>query len=86
MATSHQQRKRVGVVGVSGYGGGEILRICASHPDVEVVYAAGDTSSGQRLGSRFPALSGATADLTIAAWNPEQVPDLDLLFLSLPTG
>ena len=79
-------RKRVGVVGVSGYGGGEILRLCALHPGVQVVYAAGETSAGQRLGSRFPGLGGALADLTIQAFDPRNLPDLDLLFLSLPTG
>jgi N-acetyl-gamma-glutamyl-phosphate reductase len=79
-------RKRVGVVGVSGYGGGEILRLCAAHPAVQVVYAAGETSAGQRLGSRYPGLSGALADLTIQPFDPRHLPDLDLLFLSLPTG
>jgi len=79
-------RNRVGVVGVSGYGGGEILRLCANHPAVEVVYAAGETSAGQRLGTRFPGLGGALADLTIQAFDPEHLPELDLLFLSLPTG
>ncbi len=79
-------RKRVGVVGVSGYGGGEILRLCASHPGVEVVYAAGESSAGQRLRDRYPGLAGTLADLTIQAWQPEQLPPLDLLFLSLPTG
>src|SRR5438309_6474612 len=79
-------RKRVGVVGVSGYGGGEILRLCAQHPAVQVVYAAGETSAGQRLGSRYPGLGGAQADLTIQAFDPRNLPDLDFLFLSLPTG
>ncbi len=79
-------RKRVGVVGVSGYGGGEILRFCALHPAVQVVYVAGESSAGQRLGSRYPGLSGALADLTIQAFDPHRLPDLDLLFLSLPTG
>ena len=79
-------QKRVGVVGVSGYGGGEILRLCASHPAVEVVYAAGESSAGQRLGSRYPGLSGKLANLTIQPFDPKNLPDLDLLFLSLPTG
>src|SRR5258708_18742043 len=79
---------RVGVVGVSGYGGGEILRLCALHPAVRVVYAAGESSAGQRLGSRYPGLGGALADLTIQAFDPRHLSnlDLDLLFLSLPTG
>jgi N-acetyl-gamma-glutamyl-phosphate reductase len=79
-------RKRVGVVGVSGYGGGEILRLCAQHPAVQVVYAAGESSAGQRLGSRYPGLGGALADLTIQAFDPRNLPELDLLFVSLPTG
>jgi N-acetyl-gamma-glutamyl-phosphate reductase len=81
-------RKRIGVVGVSGYGGGEILRLCAQHPSVEVAYTAGESSAGQRLGSRYPGLGGAVADLTIQAFDPRTLLDLelDLLFLSLPTG
>jgi N-acetyl-gamma-glutamyl-phosphate reductase len=79
-------RKRVGVVGVSGYGGGEILRLCANHPGVTVAYAAGESSAGQRLGSRYPGLGGALADLTILSFDPRNIPDLDLIFLSLPTG
>jgi N-acetyl-gamma-glutamyl-phosphate reductase len=79
-------RKRVGVVGVSGYGGGEILRLCANHPAVTVAYAAGESSAGQRLGTRYPGLGGATADLVIQAFDPRSLPDLDLIFLSLPTG
>src|SRR3981081_1542366 len=76
---------RVGVVGVSGYGGGETLRLGATHPSVQGVYAAGETSAGQRLGSRYPGLGGALADLTIQAFHPHNLPDLHLLFLSLPT-
>jgi N-acetyl-gamma-glutamyl-phosphate reductase len=79
-------RNRVGVVGVSGYGGGEILRLLALHPAVDVVYAAGESTAGQRLGNRYPALGGRLADLTIQSFDPEHLPDLDLLFLSLPTG
>src|SRR5262245_48458161 len=79
-------RKRVGVVGVSGYGGGEILRLSARHPGVDVVYAAGESSAGQRLGARYPGLDGPVADLVIQPFDPHAIPDLDLLFLSLPTG
>ena len=46
---------RVGIVGVSGYGGGEVLRLCATHPTFEVVYVAGEGSAGQKLVERFGA-------------------------------
>src|SRR3954463_14334372 len=77
---------RVGIVGVSGYGGGEALRICAAHPEFEVAYVAGESSAGQKLGERFPSLSGKLADLVIARWDPASVAGLDVLFASLPTG
>src|SRR5688572_7519266 len=77
---------RVGIVGVSGYGGGEALRICASHPQFEVAYVAGDSSAGQRLSERFPGLSGKLADLVIQKWDPTATAHLDVLFASLPTG
>ena len=76
---------RVGIVGVSGYGGGEALRLCASHPTFEVVYVAGEGSAGQRLVERFPGI-GKLGELTIQKWDPANLPDLDVLFASLPTG
>jgi N-acetyl-gamma-glutamyl-phosphate reductase len=77
---------RVGIVGVSGYGGGEALRICASHPSFEVVYAAGESSAGSRLIEKFPGISQKLGDLTIEKWDPTNLPKLDVLFASLPTG
>ena len=47
---------RVGIVGVSGYGGGEALRICAGHPEFQVVYVAGESSAGAKLSDRFPGI------------------------------
>jgi N-acetyl-gamma-glutamyl-phosphate reductase len=76
---------RVGIVGVSGYGGGEALRLCAGHPEFQVVYVAGESSAGQKLGDRFPGI-GKLSNLVIDKWSPAQLPDLDVLFASLPPG
>jgi N-acetyl-gamma-glutamyl-phosphate reductase len=73
-------------VGVSGYGGGEVLRLCANHPKFEVVYAAGESSAGQKLVERIPGIASKLADLQIEKWNPASLPKLDVLFASLPTG
>ena len=70
---------RIGIVGVSGYGGGEALRLCATHPAFEVVYVAGESSAGSRLGERFPGI-GKLSDLVIEKWDPTALPDLDVLF------
>jgi N-acetyl-gamma-glutamyl-phosphate reductase len=78
-------RFKIGIVGVSGYGGGEVLRLCAAHPSFDVVYVAGEGSAGQKLGERFPGI-GELGGLTIQKWGDGLVPKLDVLFASLPTG
>ena len=75
----------VGIVGVSGYGGGEVLRLCVAHPSFDVVYVAGESSAGQKLHERFPGI-GSIGDLRIEKWGEGDLPNLDLLFASLPTG
>jgi N-acetyl-gamma-glutamyl-phosphate reductase len=78
---------RVGIVGVSGYGGSELLRLCAGHPAFEVVYASGETTAGQRLAQQFPALTGhPTGNLVIQPFAPDELHGVDVLFASLPTG
>jgi len=77
---------RVGIVGISGFGGGEALRLIASHPSFELVYAAGEGSAGSRLADRFPGIPPRLAGLVIQKWDPAALPPLDLLFASLPTG
>jgi N-acetyl-gamma-glutamyl-phosphate reductase len=78
---------RVGIVGVSGYGGSELLRLSVGHPAFEVVYASGESTAGQRLSRQFPALSGhPTGDLVIQPFVPDEIQGVDVLFASLPTG
>jgi len=81
------KRVRIGIVGVSGYGGSELLRLCFEHPGFEVVYASGESTVGQTLAQRFPALAGhATGKIVIESFVPEKLTGVDLLFASLPTG
>jgi len=78
---------RIGIVGVSGYGGSELLRLCAAHPSFEIAYVGGESSAGQSLAERFPALAGhAAGKLRIEPFVAENVSGVDLLFASLPTG
>ncbi|WP_306752056.1 N-acetyl-gamma-glutamyl-phosphate reductase [Paracoccus actinidiae] len=77
---------RVGIVGISGFGGGEALRLIASHPSFELVYAAGESSANSPLIDRFPGVPIKLAGLMIERWDPQTLPKLDVLFASLPTG
>jgi len=78
---------KIGIVGVSGYGGSELLRLVAGHPAFELAYVGGESSAGQALAQRFPALAGhPTGKLVIQAFEPENIAGIGLLFASLPTG
>jgi N-acetyl-gamma-glutamyl-phosphate reductase len=83
--SSQNKTFRVGIVGVSGYGGGEALRLCANHPRFEVVYVAGEGSAGQKLIERFPGI-GKLGEMAIQKWDAANLPEMDVLFASLPSG
>lgn len=44
---------KVAVLGASGYGGAELLRILHGHDEVEVIYCGANTQAGQRVDSSF---------------------------------
>src|SRR5690242_18742397 len=75
---------RVGIIGASGYTGAELLRLCAHHPDLEVVYATGDSQAGTLASSLYPSLTAAYPDLVFEALDVERAAGLDLVFLGLP--
>lgn len=72
------------LVGISGFGGGEALRVIA--PSFELVYAAGESSAGSPPIDRFSGVPQKLAGLVIEQWDPESLPDFDVLFASLATG
>ena len=76
----------VGVVGASGYAGNELLRLCAGHPDLEVVVATAGTNAGESVASHTPSLAAAYPTLTYVATESAAVEGLDLVFLALPHG
>ena len=60
---------RVGIIGASGYTGVELLRLCAQHPQFEVVYATGDTRAGTLASYLYPSLTAAFPDLVFDAFD-----------------
>jgi N-acetyl-gamma-glutamyl-phosphate reductase len=76
---------RVAVAGASGYAGGELLRLLAAHPDLEVVSAMAHTNAGQLLGEVHPGIR-SLAGLRLTATAPEHLAGADLVFLALPHG
>lgn len=76
---------RVAVAGASGYAGGEVLRLLAAHPEVEIGALTGNASAGQRLGGLQPHLL-PLADRVLEPTTAEVLAGHDVVFLALPHG
>ena len=79
---------RVAVAGASGYAGGELLRLLAGHPDLEIAAVSAGSSAGKPITSIHPNLTGhprydgTSFDVTDAA----TLKDAELIFMALPHG
>jgi len=76
-------RLTVGIVGASGYTGGELLRLLLQHPGVEVVQATSESNAGAFVYQRHPHLRGQTRLRFISR---DGLQPCDVLFLALPHG
>lgn len=74
----------VGIIGASGFTGAELLRIASQHPDLDVVYATGDSQAGVRAADLYPGLAAAYPDLVFESVDVDRARRLDLVFLGLP--
>lgn len=77
---------RAAVIGASGYAGAEVLRLAASHPDLDVVVATGETSVGRRVADLVPALGAAYPSLRLSEASAAFEFELDVAFVALPHG
>ncbi|MBZ4488643.1 N-acetyl-gamma-glutamyl-phosphate reductase [Microbacterium sp. cx-55] len=75
----------VAVSGASGYAGGEVLRLLAAHPDIEIRTVTANTSAGQPLIAHQPHLR-SLAHLTLEPTTPEVLAGHDIVVLALPHG
>ncbi len=75
---------KVGIIGASGYTGAELLRLCAQHPDVEVVAATGDSQAGTLASHLYPSLAAAYPNLVFEEFSVDRFAGLDVVFLGIP--
>ena len=76
----------VGIIGASGFTGAELLRLCAAHPDLDVVVATGDSQAGTAVADLYPSLAAHYGDLTFAEVDDTTADGCDVVFLGLPHG
>ena len=78
--------KRVAVIGASGYGGLQTLRLLLGHPQFEIAFLGGERSSGKRWSELVPFLP-LPRDLVVSSPDPDAIAAAaDLAVLSLPNG
>ena len=76
----------VGIIGASGYGGVQLVRLLQDHPNVKIVYLGGDSSAGKPFYTLYPHLSHRV-DLMVEPIDLDRIASLcQVVFLSLPNG
>jgi N-acetyl-gamma-glutamyl-phosphate reductase len=82
---ANHTRKRIGVLGASGYTGAELLRLLLRHPSVDIVLLTADRRAGEEIGRVFPQFSPYDLAPLVAIdavdWKSAR---LDLAFCALP--
>ena len=73
---------KAGIIGGSGYTGGELIRILLNHPEAKIDFVYSTTRAGKPIASAHPDLLG----LTDLKFSGEVNPNVDVVFLCLGHG
>lgn len=76
---------RAGIVGATGYTGVELLRLLASHDQVEVTAATSRSAAGRRVDAAFPNLRGH-CELAFVTPDDASLERCDVVFFATPNG
>lgn len=76
----------VGIAGASGYVGAELMRLCASHPELDVVVAGSRSKAGSAVAGSYASLAAAYGGLEYARAEASELKGVDVCFLALPNG
>lgn len=73
------------IVGASGYVGGELLRLAAGHPELQLDQAAANSNAGEEIGTVHPHLI-ALSRRKFDSIDIDRIRQSDVVFLALPHG
>jgi N-acetyl-gamma-glutamyl-phosphate reductase len=77
---------RVGIIGASGYGGIQLMRLLLEHPKTTITYLAGHSSAGKPYTDLYPHLTHRV-DLKIEPIDLTAIAErCDVVFMGLPNG
>ncbi len=76
---------KIGIIGASGYAGGELLRLLAGHPEFEVCTVTAHSNAGEAITMVHPHLTSYVGR-NFSAFDPKDFDCCELIFLALPHG
>ena len=76
---------KTAVIGASGYAGGELLRLLATHPVFEVAVVSAHSNAGEQVTSVHPQLQSYAGREFVTADSIDFAP-IELVFIALPHG
>ena len=76
---------KVGVIGASGYTGGELLRLLSGHPIFVLSYIAAGSNAGELITNLHPHLTVFSGQ-RFSQTNVDEINNCDLVFVALPHG
>ena len=76
---------KVGVIGASGYAGGELLRLLSGHPKFTLTYVAAGSNAGELITNLHPHLTAFTGQ-RFSQTNADEINKCELVFVALPHG
>jgi len=74
----------VAIIGATGYGGVELVRLLQNHPDIRLAFLHSESYAGQRMCDVYPHLAGL--DTVLRALDPAAVAECDFALAALPAG
>lgn len=78
-------KKKIGILGASGYTGAELVRLLLRHPKVEIVLLTADRRAGQMMGDVFPQFAPYQLPQLVTIDSVDwAAAGLDLVFCALP--
>lgn len=79
-------KKKVAIVGATGYTGSELVRLLIHHPQVEISHITSESYAGKKLSDVHGFFAGIVDYDLVSAEAIDNAKGLDLVFLALPHG
>lgn len=86
MMTKDNQKLRVGIVGATGYGGVELVRLLLTHPNVEITSVISSSSAGESFAEGYPHMTDILTEPLDAIDIDLLKNKTDLIFTATPSG